>query len=107
MAAAAPQINIVGVRLALTRCGATDAQRDSIINEGFTGMSDLLYMEDKDVDSMMANISRLRANQGGMRIGAILTKKVKALVYWAKEQERQGLDLDANRFTIDEMKETL
>jgi hypothetical protein len=102
-----PQDGIAGIITALTICGATAAQRTAIVNEGFTGMADLLFMEEKEVENMMNNITRLRTNQGGTRIGAILTKKVKALVYWAKEQERQGLDLDADRFTANEMTATL
>jgi hypothetical protein len=96
MAAAAPLVKVNGIRLALTLCGATNNQRDAIVEEGFTSMEDLLIMEDKEVESMMTNITRLRANQGGVRIGAVLTKKVKALVYWANKQQRQGSDLDAN-----------
>ena len=69
-------------------------------------MDDLLFMEDKNVDNMMANITRMRTNQGGTRIGAVLTL-VKALIYWAKEQSRQGLSLDAYRFTQIHLVETL
>jgi hypothetical protein len=107
MAAAAPLVNVDGIRVALTLCGATNNQRDAIVEEGFTSMEHLLIMKDKEVESMMTNITRLRANQGGIRIGGVLTKKVKALVYWAKEQQRQGLDLDANQFTQAKLTETL
>lgn len=107
MAAIPPLIGIQGVQLALTICGASVDQRNSIINEGFNEMSDLLYITDSEIETMMSNITRLRAAQGGIRIGALLTKKVKTLAYWAKEQERQGLALDAYRFTQQEMTETL
>jgi hypothetical protein len=56
---------------------------------------------------MMSNITKLPVNQGGVRIGAILTKKVKALAYWCKEQQRKDKDLDANRFTEEELIATL
>jgi hypothetical protein len=102
-----PLIDINGVTLALTRCGASPQQRVAIIQEAFTGMADLLFMEESDIKRMMSNITKLRQNQGRIRIGAVLTKKVKALVFWVKEQERLGLDLDANRFTDVEVKETL
>jgi hypothetical protein len=102
-----PEIGLNGVRLALTRCGASLTQRDAIIQEGFTGMDDLLFMDESDVERMMSNITKLRANQGGVRIGALLTKKVQALVYWAKEQDRHGMDLDANRFTELQVRETI
>jgi hypothetical protein len=70
-------------------------------------MSDLTVMDEKDMTDMMTNITRLRMNHGGVRIGAVVTKKVKALVYWSKEQKRRGEDLDANRFTEEEMNATL
>ena len=107
MAAAAPLIDIGGVHASLIMCGATPNQRNAIVSEGFTGMADLLSMEEKDITDMMTNITRLATNRGGVRIRAILTKKVKALVYWCKERDRQGLNLDANGFTAAELMNTL
>jgi hypothetical protein len=54
-------------------------------------MADILLMDELANDHV-----KLRANRGGVRIGALLTKKVQALVYWSKEQDRHGSDLDAN-----------
>jgi uncharacterized membrane protein YgcG len=93
--------------MALDVCGATDEQQDAIVAEGFENMSDLTVMDEKDITDMMTNITRLPVNRGGIRIGAVVTKKVKALVYWSKEQKRRGEDLDANRFTEEEMNATL
>jgi hypothetical protein len=59
-----PQLGVNRVQLALTRCGATPIQRNAILGEGFTGMEDLLFMDDSDVKRMMLNITKLRANQG-------------------------------------------
>ena len=56
---------------------------------------------------MMTNITRLPANRGGIRIGIVITKKVKALVYWCKERKRRGQNLDANEFTNEELEATL
>ena len=106
-AAPEPMEGVDGVSIALQTCGASAAQREAIVNEGFTGMIDLLIMEEKEVAEMMTNITRLSQARGGVRIGAILTKKVKALVYWCKERQRQGLDLDANEFTAEELLTTL
>jgi hypothetical protein len=101
------EIGEQGVRMALGICGASDGQIDAIIDEGFDGMSDLLILEEKDITEMMSNLTKLPAARGGVRMGAVLTKKVKALVYWCKEQKRQDLDLDANRFTDEELEATL
>jgi hypothetical protein len=88
-----------GVRMALEVCGACDEQQDAIVAEGFENMSDLTVMEEKDITDMMTNITRLPVNRGRVRNGAVVTKMVKALVYWCKEQRRRGENLDANRFT--------
>jgi hypothetical protein len=83
-------------------------QIDSILREGFNGMRDLLILDDKELANMMTAITRLPLNRGGHRIGAILTKKCKGLAYWCREQQRQGLDLDASiRFTEEELKGAL
>jgi hypothetical protein len=37
-------------------------QSDAIVHQGFTGMLDLLYMQYKDKDCMMLNMTTLRAN---------------------------------------------
>jgi hypothetical protein len=96
-----------GVKIALAICGASDEQIDSILREGFNGMRGLLILDNKEIANMMMAITRLPLNRGGHRIGAILTKKCKGLAYWCWEQQRQGLDLDANRFTEEELKGAL
>jgi hypothetical protein len=96
-----------GVCLALGVCGASKEQQNLIIDEGFNGMSNLLILDEKDITNMMSNITKLTVNHGGVRMGAVFTKKVKALVYWCRAQQRQGLELDANGFTDEELKATL
>ena len=103
----APIEDLDGVELALTICGAEDDQIESIIREGFTGMADLVTLEEKDIENMMTNITRLPIDRGGSRIGALLTKKVKALAFWCKERERKGENLDANEFDEDKLKNVL
>ena len=96
-----------GVRMALDVSGANDGQVDAIVEEGFAEMADLVVMDEKDITDMMTNITRFPANRGGVRIGAVITKKVKALVYWCKERKRRGQNLDANEFTNEELEATL
>jgi hypothetical protein len=96
---AAPLEDENGVCMALGVCGADENQKDAIIDEGLGNMADLLILNEKEVMDMMSNITKLPVARGGIRIGAIITKKVKGLVYWCKEQKRHGSDLDANRFT--------
>jgi hypothetical protein len=95
------------VKIALEVCGATDDQITAIVAEGFEDMRDLLILDDKEIADMMAGITKFPVNRGGRRIGAILTKKCRALAYWCQEQERQGLDLDANQFTEEELEGVL
>jgi hypothetical protein len=96
-----------GVRMGLTVCGASDGQQDAIILEGINEMNDLTVLDEKEVGDMITGITKLPTNRGGIQIGAIITKRVKALVYWAKEQKRRAADLDATRFDEDALENTL
>jgi hypothetical protein len=91
------------VKIALAVCGALDKQIDSILRVGFDGMQDLLILYDKEIADVMTGKTRLPMNRGGRRIGAILTKKCKGLAYSCREQQRQGLNLDANCFTEEDL----
>ena len=70
-------------------------------------MADFLILQPNDVPRMSENITRMSANRGGIRIGAILTKKIEALVFWCHERNRSGQSLDANQFTAAAMQSTL
>jgi hypothetical protein len=48
-------VDEAGVRMALDVCGASDAQKDAIVEEGFEGMADLLILDDKDISDMMSS----------------------------------------------------
>ena len=89
--------------MVLAVCGADAAQVASIKGEGFASMADFVIMRTEDVPTMTTNLTRLQANRGGSRIGAVLTKKLMALIYWCHERRRQGKELDANEFTQAEM----
>ena len=103
----APLIDLNGVQMALAVCEASAGQIAAIVAQGINRMGHFLMIEEKEVDTMMSNITQLAVNRGGIVIGAIVTKMVKGLVYWCKEQNRQGNDLDARRFTQDILLSTL
>ena len=102
-----PLIDGAGVDMVLAVCGADAAQVASIKGEGFASMADFLIMKTEDVATMTTNLTRLQVNRGGSRIGAVLTKKLEALIYWCHERRRQGRELDANEFSQAEMLETI
>jgi len=100
-------LDAVGITRVLTTCGAMNNQRDAIQAEGFGQMLDFLILQVEDVLDMMQNITRLAVNRGGTRIGAVLTKKLEALIFWCHERDRTGKDLDANAFTADKMRSAI
>ena len=70
-------------------------------------MKDFLILHVDDVSDMSQNITRLAVNCGGTRIGAMLTRKTKAPIFWCHDHNRQGLTIDANMFTAEVMIESL
>ncbi len=61
-------------------------------------MVDFLVVQAKDVSTMCTNLARIPNNRGGGKIGAVVMKKIEALVNWCHDREREGLPLDANAF---------
>jgi hypothetical protein len=45
-------------------------------------MAELLILDEKEISDMMLGITRFPNTRGGVRNGAVLTKKCKALTYW-------------------------
>lgn len=94
-----------GVIMALTTCGCSNDQRNALIGEGFTVMSDLLVIQAKDVAMMCTNLSRTPATRGGCKIGMVIIKKIEALISWCHDRAREGDTLDANEFTVANLEE--
>ena len=89
---------------ALTVCGFTNGnQRGTIIDEGFTSLSDFSVLNDDEVKEMAKRITSMRTNQGGFVFGTMRIKKIQSLVHWVKDTKLRGLALDPNDFNVDIM----
>jgi len=93
-----PLLDAAGIALALTACGAAPNQW-AIIAEGFTVMVDFLVLQLEEVSDMTQNLMHVAMAHGGVGIGAMLMKKLKALVCWWHECDHTGENLDTREFT--------
>jgi hypothetical protein len=95
-----PMLGLDGVNHVLDICGfTTPQQRQSIITEGsFEDVRDFGKMQTKNFYNIANRISKLRANQGGFRIGEIRIRHLEALGYWVRDHKRRNEDIVAQDF---------
>jgi hypothetical protein len=76
----------------LAICGfANVVDRTSIINnEGFQSIADFGVLEDKDVFEMVKRLGNCMVAAGCVNVGAIQVKKLQALCYWVRDQQKHG-----------------
>jgi hypothetical protein len=90
------------VHLCLTRIGFnTEALRNAIVSEGFTSINDLGDIRVKDVEDMCKKISGISNARGGVRIGLVLVRRLKGLVYWVKDHLRRSQTPDGDNWNLD------
>ena len=85
----------------------TATLRDAILLEGFESLNDLGEIRVKDVEDMCKKISGLSNARGGARIGLVLVRRLKALVYWVKDHDRRGLVPEEGNWDMDVCREML
>lgn len=96
------------VHQVLTTCGLTTALlRNAVITEGFNDINQFARLTTVEIETMVKNLRQACPAQGGVRIGAIATKNMKALVWWARDKRRRNLEIAANDFTEDVLEECL
>jgi hypothetical protein len=61
-----------------------------INNEGFQSIADFGILEDKDVFKMVKHLSNRTVAAGHVNAGAIQVKKLQALCYWVRDQQKHG-----------------
>ena len=90
-------------------CGITVvATRNAIVQEGFTTVNHFSRVTPNDIDNMVKNLRQTRGpNQASVRIGAIATKNLKALVWWSRDKKRRGLVIDGDEFDDEAMEEAI
>ena len=87
-------------------CGITDADtRNTIITqEGFTSLHDLGVLEnDADVTEMAKRMATRTQAEGRVLLGTVVIKRLQTLVWWIRDRQKRGLDLDADDFNVDAM----
>jgi hypothetical protein len=80
------------IHAVLAICGfANVMDRTSIINnEGFQSIADFGVLEDKDVFKMVKRLGNRTVAAGRVNVGAIQVKKLQALCYWVRDQQKHG-----------------
>jgi uncharacterized membrane protein YgcG len=74
---------------------ATEMHRTSIIvNEGFTSLVDFGLLSEKDVYEMVKRMGSRTAAAGRVYVGTLQVKKLQALCYWVRDQQKHGQALD-------------
>jgi hypothetical protein len=87
----------VAIRTILTYCGfETDAQRNSIAEDGFESYADLLSLTVKDVTSLAKGFGERTTAQGRINFGMRRTNYLKATLHWAQDFRRVSRDVTLN-----------
>ena len=99
---------IAQLHLVFEVCGIIDgATRNNIINrEGFTTIGDLGVLEtDSDVSDMAKRMASWMLAEGRVLLGTVVVKRLQTLVWWVRDHQKRGLDVDAVDWTADVMQE--
>jgi hypothetical protein len=80
------------IHAVLVICGfANVVDRMSINNnEGFQSIADFGILEDEDVLEMVKRLGNRTVAAGRVNVGAIQVKKLQALCYWVRDQQKHG-----------------
>jgi hypothetical protein len=101
------------IHAVLAICGfANVVDRTSIINnEDFQSIADFGVLEDEDVFEMVKHLGNCTVAAGRVNVGAIQVKKLQALCYWVRDQQKHGQgitqddsDYDTVMATIEKMR---
>jgi hypothetical protein len=104
--AVVPNMDIHAVLLI---CGiATEAHCTSIIvNKGFTSLTDFGLLSKKDVYEMVMGMGSRTAVAGRIYVGTLQVKKLQALCYWVRDQQKHGQALDHEDWDNEMMASTI
>jgi hypothetical protein len=86
----------VDIHAVLLICGiATEVHCTSIfVNEGFKSLMDFGLLSKKDVYEMVKRMGSRTAVAGRAYVGTLQVKKLQALCYWVRDQQKHGQALD-------------
>ena len=98
---------IADLHMVLTTCGVSvEATRALIINnKSITLIADLWFLDgdDNDVNAMSLRMARRVANNGRISLGRIHIKKIQAFVWWFRDHQKIGQQIDAALWTVASM----
>jgi hypothetical protein len=80
------------IHAVLVICGFANVMdhTSSINNEGFQSIADFGILEDMDVFEMVKHLGNHTVAAGHVNVGAIQVKKLQALCYWVRDQQKHG-----------------
>ena len=91
---------------ALSTCGITTvAGRQAFAFDGFQNVADFALINDTDVTNMVKVMGT--RDERAYNLGALQVKKVRALVFWARDLRQRQLPIPNNGFTPAVLQETL
>jgi hypothetical protein len=89
----APEVGVhPDIHAVLAICGFANVVDCTLIinNEGFQSIADFGVLEDKDVFEMVKHLGNHTVVAGHVNVGAIQVKKLQALCYWVRDQQKHG-----------------
>jgi hypothetical protein len=97
------------IHAVLVICGfANVMDRTSIINnEGFQSIADFGVLEDKDVFEMVKCLGNRMVAAGRVNVGVIQVKKIQALCYWVRDQQKHGQGITQDDWDNDTVMATI
>jgi hypothetical protein len=80
------------IHAVLVICGFANVMdhTSSINNEGFQSIADFGILEDMDVFEMVKHLGNCTVAAGHVNVGVIQVKKLQALCYWVRDQQKHG-----------------
>ena len=76
----------------LDQCGLSEHQIEAIAEEGYLTITDFSLNHFSDIDNFAKKLS-LTPARGGVNLGYMHVLRMKALLYWLKNQTKHGVDL--------------
>ena len=91
----------------LNTCGFDAQNRNAItVTEGINNPNQLSTIDLDDVQPMINALGKLPVNRGGSFIGTVKRKNFEALIWWACDQEAQGIPINPTLWTDAELQAT-
>jgi len=90
-------------------CGLSPQQIDALVQEGYILMDNFAMNQYQDISDMAKCVQALLVHQGGACFGQVHIMKLKACLFWLKDQQRRGLPLniDDNGFNDPQLEKVL